>query len=99
VEPTFRIPTKLKVLLPTLMDWDKSTQTVDVHAGGAGQDLVQLTEYDDHGRAVKQYLPLPVNGGKGDYNTGVATATATYYGAGNRAYSQTVYEPCLRVEY
>lgn len=58
----------------------------------SGNDLISLTEYDEAGRASKQWIPVPVNGGTGTYRfVDIVKGKSDEYHGGN-AYSETIYE-------
>ena len=45
------------------------------------KDVVSVTEYDNLGRALKQYLPFKSTSGTGTYKTGANTERASFYTA------------------
>ena len=69
----------------------RPTQTVAVHAGGQGQDLVSHITYDALGRESKKYLPYPLVGGKGEYQSNAPVSAASNLGDAN-PYNITIYE-------
>ena len=66
-------------------------QTIAVHGGGQGQDLVSHIAYDEVGRESKKYLPYAISGGKGLYQKNAPSDAATNLNDSN-PYHLTVYE-------
>lgn len=70
----------------------RAKQTVNVKASPAGRDVVTHFEYDNFGRLVKNYLPVPQTGTQngGIYTTPLGNASATY--GSEKIYSENVPE-------
>ncbi|CAM1343029.1 DUF6443 domain-containing protein [Tenacibaculum amylolyticum] len=58
----------------------KPKQQIAIAQSPEGKDIIQHLEYDEFGRASKQFLPYESSGGVlGSYRTGANIATKTYY--------------------
>ena len=70
----------------------RSKQIVNVKASPAGKDVVTHFEYDNFGRQIKNYLPVPQTGTQngGIYNTPLANASAIY--GSEKIYSENIPE-------
>ncbi|MDW3209196.1 MAG: DUF6443 domain-containing protein [Reichenbachiella sp.] len=72
-------------------------QVVQQNISTSSQDLVTVSELDEYGQVVKQYLPLPV-GNSGEYKSHFFEDQSAHYTAeygvndGKFAYSETQYE-------
>ncbi len=99
-------PTENYILSTTYLTEDKSKKTetikyldglgrpkqvIDVKAAVSGKDLVVPIEYDDFGRQVRSYLPLPVNSLSGAIHPVEGADVNSHYGVLN-AYSESVLE-------
>jgi len=67
-------------------------QNIAVKNTPTGKDLVFPVIYDQNGKVVKNYLPLPASSLNGTYHSGVSeNSINSYYGVSN-AYSEIDYE-------
>nr|WP_315248061.1 DUF6443 domain-containing protein [uncultured Flavobacterium sp.] len=58
----------------------RSMQTIDVQAGGNGQDIITHAAYDNFGRQEKEYLPYAETSNKGFFRTeDIALETKNFY--------------------
>uniref|UniRef100_UPI00258C065E DUF6443 domain-containing protein n=1 Tax=uncultured Chryseobacterium sp. TaxID=259322 RepID=UPI00258C065E len=74
-------------------------QVVNVQASPSGKDVVTHIEYDEFGRQVKEYLPVPqLSTGSGSYYSGPLGVYPTTYG-NEKIYSEKILEksPLQRV--
>jgi RHS repeat-associated protein len=73
----------------------KTKQNVSIKQTPLQKDLVQHMEYDQFGRVVKQYLPLPSTQNSGNYVANASAQIATYYQneySDQHPFSETRYE-------
>ena len=70
----------------------RALETVDMGAGESGKNLVTLTEYDQTGRTVKQWLPYAIDSSS-DYvsPSTLKNGIGTKYNS-SRPYAETLYE-------
>ena len=73
---------------------NRPVQQLQKGAGGNGEDIITLTEYNLTGDATHQWLPIGVNGGGAamDYASFKREAYSLY-GSDQRPYTMTEYEP------
>ncbi|MEW7289111.1 DUF6443 domain-containing protein [Aquimarina sp. 2304DJ70-9] len=57
----------------------RSKQTIDIKAGGQSQDIVTPSEYDKHGRQIKEYLPYAKSSLGGNIHANVVTDQRSFY--------------------
>lgn len=57
----------------------KPKQSIAIKQSTSQKDIVQHIEYDEFGRAEKQYLPLPTNQNTANYITNAQSQINTYY--------------------
>jgi len=57
----------------------RAKQSVAVQQSGTGKDIIQHIEYDQFGRASKNYLALPTSQDDGYYVSNAQSQIATYY--------------------
>ena len=67
-------------------------ETVDMGASTSGKNLVTLTEYDQAGRTVKQWLPYASTADYVAPSTLKSGISSANYGGDTRPYSETQYE-------
>ena len=71
----------------------RAEQTVQRGVTPNGKDLAVLTQYDQFGRAYKQWLPAPMSGNTGVYqDTSTFKSTALSAYSDNRPFTQTIYD-------
>ncbi len=81
-------------VLTTVQYYDglgRPVQAVWVGASPTGADLADLTEYDDWGRAYRQWLPTPVADNHGGYVSGISS-TAMDFHCDTKPYEETILE-------
>lgn len=68
-------------------------QVLNIKASPLGNDVVTIIEYDNFGRQVRDYLPIPQSGSSNGaiYSNPLANATSTPYGT-EKIYSEKVLE-------
>ena len=57
----------------------KAKQSIAIKQTPDEKDMLQHIEYDQFGRAAKQYLPLPTNQSNGNYISNAESQISTYY--------------------
>lgn len=73
----------------------RQIQSVSMRQSPSGKDVIQHFEYDEFGRQVKQYLPLPTSQTTGNFVINPVLQINTYYQTNyndNRPYSETRYD-------
>ena len=73
----------------------KAKQSIAIQQSPTSKDMVQHMEYDEFGRAVKQYLPLPSTQNTGNYITNAQSQILSYYQnnfSDQHPYSEVVYD-------
>lgn len=73
----------------------RTTQTIGVKQSPSGKDVVLHNEYDQYGRTIKQFLPLPTTQTSGNYFNNASANLSTYYQANfsdSRPFSESRYD-------
>ncbi|UCA61684.1 DUF6443 domain-containing protein [Chryseobacterium rhizoplanae] len=72
--------------------WGKLVQSIDIKGSPSGKDIVSHVEYDNFGRQVKSYLPVPQQGTQDGsiYASPLSNASAIY--GGEKIYSESILE-------
>ena len=69
-----------KIEFVTYLDgFGKTKQSIAIKQTPNEKDMLQHIEYDQFGRASKQYLPLPTNQSNGNYINNAQSQISTYY--------------------
>ena len=85
-------PTKVLHKVSYFDGLGRPIQTILVHQGGQGEDVVTATEYDAFGRVKRESQPFSKSGGQGDFVATPFNAVGGQYGGDSRAFSETIYE-------
>jgi len=73
----------------------RTTQTIGIKQSPMGKDVILHNEYDQYGRSIKQFLPLPTTQTSGNYFNNASTNLSAYYQTNfsdNRPYSESRFD-------
>jgi hypothetical protein len=90
--PNMSDPTQVMHKVTYLDGLGRPVQTVLVHQGGTGEDIVTALEYDEFGRPFKEILPAPAGGNNGNFVPDPLTKALNFYIGETRPFSQTIFE-------
>jgi RHS repeat-associated protein len=86
-------PTETQSTITYLDGLGRPVQTVAVHQGGNGEDIVSHISYDEFGRDNLKYAPYPIAGSNGAFRPLAPAEASSNLGGDAKPYSLSVYEP------